>query len=64
MRVEVFDVLGRRVATLVDGTLATGRHTVGWDGATASGSRARAGVYLCRMTAGEFRARRAIVLAP
>ncbi|MCC6348819.1 MAG: hypothetical protein IT347_04400 [Candidatus Eisenbacteria bacterium] len=64
VRLEVFDVLGRRVATLADDEFPPGRHAIGWDGATTSGERARAGVYLCRMTAGEFRARRTIVLRP
>jgi hypothetical protein len=40
--VKVFDASGRLVATLVDGTQRGGRHTVG------------AGVYFCRMVAGEF----------
>jgi hypothetical protein len=64
VRVEIFDLLGRRVATLVDTRVAAGRLPVVWDGATSGGTRARAGVYLCRMTAGEFRARRTIVLRP
>ena len=64
VRVEVFDVLGRRVASLVDGALGAGRHAVAWDGATATGARARAGVYLCRLNAGEFSARRTLVLRP
>lgn len=64
VRVEVFDVLGRRVATLADATFPAGRHAIAWDGATSAGERVRAGVYLCRMTAGEFRARRTLVLRP
>jgi hypothetical protein len=64
VRVEVFDVLGRRVATLVSANVAAGRHSVVWNGATEAGSRARAGVYLCRMIAGEFSARRTLVLRP
>ena len=50
-RVElaVFDVRGARVATLLDDVLDEGRRTVSWDGRTASGSRAAAGVYLARL---------------
>ena len=44
VRLEVFDVLGRRVATLFDGTQSGGRHTVVWEaGHLASG------LYLVRM---------------
>jgi len=54
---KVFDLLGREVATLVEGTTATGSHTVTWD-ATAFPS----GVYLCRMDAGDFVQTRKMVL--
>jgi hypothetical protein len=64
VRVEIFDVLGRRVATLTNGGFSAGRHAIAWNGENATGERARAGVYLCRMTAGEFRARKTLVLRP
>jgi hypothetical protein len=40
----VYDLSGRRVATLVDGELGAGRHTFAWDCADAS-----PGVYICRL---------------
>ncbi|MEM1042682.1 MAG: S8 family serine peptidase [Bacteroidota bacterium] len=46
-RVEVFDVLGRRVALLHDGPLAAGRHALALDGAVLP-----AGVYVVRATVG------------
>ncbi|WP_412068851.1 T9SS type A sorting domain-containing protein [Rubrivirga sp. IMCC43871] len=48
VRVEVFDVLGRRVAVLADGPLAAGTHEVAVD-VTAWA----AGVYVCRVRAGD-----------
>ena len=45
--VEVFDVLGRRVATLLDGPVAAGESTVTWN---AAGNAP--GVYVLRLTAG------------
>jgi hypothetical protein len=47
VKLAVFDVLGRRVATLIDGSLAGGRHT-----AAFNSSGCATGVYLCRLQAG------------
>jgi hypothetical protein len=46
-RLEVFDVLGRRVATLADGTLEAGAHSF-----TLDGRRLASGVHFCRLSAG------------
>jgi hypothetical protein len=48
----VFDLLGRRVATLVDGSLTSGVHQVEWSGSNGDGESAAAGVYFYRLTAG------------
>lgn len=44
--VDVVDVAGRRVTTLVDGQRRAGMNEAHWDGRTANGTRAAAGVYL------------------
>jgi len=62
VRLEVFDVLGRRVATLANRDYEPGRFTLEWDGRTSAGTPARAGVYLCRMSAGSFRQKQHLVL--
>ena len=51
VRIEVFDVLGRQVATLTDGHHRAGTHDVRWDGRDGSGGRVASGVYLVRLTA-------------
>lgn len=48
---RVFDVLGRPVRTLEDGPVAAGRRSVRWDGLTADGLPAAAGVYFYRIEA-------------
>ncbi len=58
VRLDVFDLLGRRVATLVDGVQAAGRYEVPFDGSGLS-----EGVYLYRMTSGTFVETRRMVLA-
>ncbi|MEM9666191.1 MAG: CBM35 domain-containing protein [Bacteroidota bacterium] len=45
----VYDVLGRRVHTLVDGNLPSGRHQFTWQGRDAAGSLAASGVYFYRL---------------
>jgi hypothetical protein len=49
VELAVFDVAGRRVATLVDGTLAAGRHGQTWDGRDRGGRDQPSGVYIYRL---------------
>jgi beta-glucosidase len=46
---KVYDVLGREVATLVDGEKSAGVHTVSWDA-----SRLSSGVFIYRLKVGDF----------
>jgi flagellar hook assembly protein FlgD len=52
VRIEVFDVSGRRVQSLMEGPVAPGHHTVVWDGTTTAGGGASSGIYFVRMQAG------------
>jgi len=45
----LFDVQGRRVASLIDRSEPAGRYTVDWDGRLEGGGVARAGVYFARL---------------
>ena len=47
VKVEVRDMLGRRIRTLGQGPMPVGSHTAVWDLRTDSGARASSGVYLC-----------------
>ncbi|MCX6134935.1 MAG: phosphodiester glycosidase family protein [Ignavibacteriales bacterium] len=49
---EVYDVLGREVITLVDGVQAPGSHSVRWDGRDGRGEAVSTGVYLYQLRAG------------
>ena len=49
----VYDVMGRKVATLVDQPMPAGAHEVRWDGRSASGRAVASGVYLLRLQAGD-----------
>jgi len=52
VRIEVFDLAGRRLRLLSDGHRAAGRHTVRWRGDDDRGRPAASGTYVCRLTAG------------
>ena len=62
VRLEVYDVLGQRVRTLVSGDLAPGSHQVVWDGRDEQGVPVGSGTYVCRMQAGSFVQVRRMVL--
>ena len=52
-RLEIYDVAGRRVRTLVDGPRAAGPHAVTWDGTDEGKITVAAGIYFYRLTSGE-----------
>jgi len=64
VRLEVFDLMGRKVATLRDAWMPAGRHSPGWNSRDANGSPVRPGVYLYRLTAGSFRGQKKLVVLP
>lgn len=52
--VTVYDLAGRRVATLVDGVQPPGAHFVEWNGLDAEGRPVGAGVYFVRLETGDL----------
>ena len=62
VRLEVFNLLGQRIATLVDQQQPAGFHTAAWDAANAAGQPVAAGVYLYRLQAGGRQQTRRMVL--
>ncbi len=59
---RVYDVRGALVATLFDGVLPAGRHTVGWDGRNDRGSVVSSGTYLYSLVAGKQRLSRKMLM--
>ncbi|MCC6349421.1 MAG: hypothetical protein IT347_07510 [Candidatus Eisenbacteria bacterium] len=53
IRLDVFDIGGRRVGTLSEGPMPAGLHHVAWNAREAGGSKLPAGVYLVRLEHGE-----------
>lgn len=62
VRLEVFDVLGRRVRTLVATDQRTGFHHATWDGRDDRGRRVASGTYLYRLHTSRGTATRALLL--
>jgi hypothetical protein len=54
VRLTIYNILGQKVATLVDEQQSAGYRTVWWDGKDAKGGEVSSGVYFYRLTAGEF----------
>jgi len=52
-RLAIFDVQGRLVRTLVDGSLPAGPHAVVWDGRSDAGRQAASGTYFYRLRSGD-----------
>jgi hypothetical protein len=59
---EVYDVNGRLVSTLVDGEMDAGRHQADWDGTNTAGQAIPAGIYFSRLEAGGKRATEKVIL--
>ena len=52
VKLDVFNVAGQRIATLMDSFEKAGRRSVSWDGKDSNGSDVVSGVYLYRLTVG------------
>jgi hypothetical protein len=61
-RLSIYDVNGARVATLVDGELPAGAHTVAWNGTDGRGETVASGVYYYRLDVGNDSATKSMVL--
>lgn len=62
VRLEVFDLEGRHVRTLVSGNLAAGRHEATWDGRGGDGLAVASGVYLFQLRGSDFAETRQVTL--
>ncbi len=52
-RLEIFDVLGRKIITLLNENKPPGQYSVIWNGLNKRGQSVPSGVYIYRLTAGE-----------
>lgn len=59
---EIYNMLGQKICTLVDDIQNTGQHTVKWDGLNASGEDVSSGIYIYQIKTNDFTASRKLVL--
>ncbi len=52
VRLEIYDLLGRKLKTLLDTWQPQGTYVMSWDGTDDAGNLLPSGVYLCRLEAG------------
>ena len=62
VRLEIFNVRGQRVRSLISEDLRAGHHSVVWNGTDEHGRTVGSGVYFYRIQAGEFSAIRRMLL--
>lgn len=62
VRIDVYNILGHRVRTLVDEFRSAGTHQADWDGRSENGVEVATGVYFYRITAEQFTSTRKMVL--
>jgi flagellar hook assembly protein FlgD len=62
VRVEIFDMASRSVRVVQDGTMASGRQEITWDGRDGIGNRVGSGAYLCVFSQGLLRATKTLLL--
>jgi len=63
VRVAIFDALGREVASIFDGDMGAGAHSLSWNGLDAAGSAVGNGVYYYRVQNGVSQATGTMMLA-
>lgn len=60
--VNIYNLKGQKVKTLLGSTVAAGQHSVVWDGTDDNGRAMASGVYFCRMEAGSHRSSLKMIL--
>jgi len=62
VRLDVFNLRGQLVKTLVDRAMEAGDYRVQWEGTDNSGKHVSSGVYFYRLTTPNFNATRKMVI--
>ncbi len=62
VEIAIFDLMGRKVKTLLANETAAGKHVVKWNGRDEAGQAVSSGVYFYKMRAGKFAASQKLLI--
>jgi len=62
VKIEIYNVLGRKLATIINAKQTAGLHSVVWNGKDDTGFQVGNGVYFYKLTAGKFSDTRKMIL--
>lgn len=62
VKLEIFDINGRKIRTLLSSDFPKGNHQVSWDGKNDAGVQVTSGIYIYRLQAANFVASRKMLL--
>jgi flagellar hook assembly protein FlgD len=60
--IEVYNIKGQKVRTLVNSNFSSGQHQTTWNGRTDNGTPVSSGMYFFRMKSGTYSATKKVVL--
>ncbi len=62
VNLEIFNVRGQKVKTLVNNSMDAGLHQIVWEGLDDAGKQISSGIYFYKMKAGEYTATRKMIM--
>lgn len=60
--IEIYNTKGQKIRSLTNALTKSGRYSIQWDGKDSKGKQVTGGVYLCKMTAGNYKSVRKLIL--
>ncbi len=51
---NIYNIAGQKIATLVQDELSAGTHSITWDGTTSNGANVASGMYFYRLQSGDY----------
>jgi hypothetical protein len=62
VRIDIYNVAGQHIKTLVNGNMNAGYHSITWNGRNEAGKKVANGVYMYRMNSGNFQATKKLLI--
>ncbi|MEJ2053147.1 MAG: FlgD immunoglobulin-like domain containing protein [Calditrichaceae bacterium] len=62
IRLEIFNVLGQKINTLINGPMKAGKYTIIWNGLDKAGNAVSSGIYIYRLTGKDIQLSRRMLL--